>query len=361
MLAAQLGGTGATIGHQLLRHTVHPGPWEWVALTAGPLSLLARRRYPVAVLWVCFAATFAPASSGLASLSLIVAFVIAVIRGHRGAAWAALVLRYVSSVWLIPMAGGSPTYSLDVALGFGGWLVVLVVAAEAIRLRSDRSAQIKASRQIDRRRRESEERLHVAQDLHDVIGHNISLINVQASMGLDLIDRRPEQARAALTAIKQASKEALDELRAVLTTLRSDGAAAPRAPAPGLDRLSELVELTKSAGLRVQLEVIGETEDVPAVVQLAAYRIIQESLTNIARHAGQARATVRVICRDNNLVVEVVDDGCSPRHRALVNGAGSGIAGMRQRATAVGGDFSAGPRQGGGFSVRALLPVRTSR
>jgi signal transduction histidine kinase len=360
VLAVQLGVTAATMGHQLLRHTVDPGPWEWVALTVGPVSLLARRRYPVAVLWICFAATFAPASSGLASLSLVVAFLIAVVGGRRRAAWTALVLRYVSSVWLIPMAGGNPTYSLDAALGFGGWLVVLVVAAEAVRLRSDRANQIRASRQIDRRRRESEERLYVAQDLHDVIGHNISLINVQASMGLDLIDRQPEQARAALGAIKQASKEALDELRAVLMTLRSDGTAAPRAPAPALDRLAELVDLTKSAGLDVQLEVIGDFADVPTAVQLAAYRIIQESLTNIARHAAGARATVRATCRDNTLVVEVLDDGPSHRNRPMVDGTGSGIAGMRQRAIALGGDFSAGPRQNGGFGVRALLPAKTS-
>ena len=121
-----------------------------------------------------------------------------------------------------------------------------------------------------------------------MIGHNISLINVQASMGLDLMDSQPEQARAALSAIKSASKEALEELRTMLTPLRGDDDVAPRSPAPGLDSLPELIELTRAAGLTVEVEVTGTAPPLPAAVQLAAYRIIQESLTNVARHAGRS-------------------------------------------------------------------------
>jgi signal transduction histidine kinase len=191
-----------------------------------------------------------------------------------------------------------------------------------------------------------------------VIGHNISLINVQASMGLDLMDSQPEQARAALSAIKSASKEALEELRAMLTALRHDDDVAPRSPAPGLDRLPELIELTRAAGLTVEAEVIGKAPPLPAAVHLAAYRIIQESLTNVARHAGRARVTVRLTYDDADVHVEIDDDGKAPSGGDSATGTGSGITGMRERAAALGGDLSAGFRQGGGFRVSARLPVR---
>jgi signal transduction histidine kinase len=191
-----------------------------------------------------------------------------------------------------------------------------------------------------------------------VIGHTISLINVQASMGLDLMDSQPEQARAALTAIKSASKEALEELRTMLTTLRHDDDVAPRSPAPGLDRIPELIELTRAAGLTVEVEITGKAPPLPAAVQLAAYRIIQESLTNVTRHAGQVRVTVRVTYDDADVRVEIDDDGPAPSAGASAIGAGSGITGMRERATALGGGLSAGFRHGGGFRVSARIPVR---
>jgi len=255
-----------------------------------------------------------------------------------------------------------------------GWLLAFAIAAEATRIRAERAAATKASRQLDQRRQQSEERLRVARDLHDVIGHNISLINVQASMGLDLMDSQPEQARAALSAIKSASKEALEELRTMLTTLRHDDDA-PRSPAPGLDRLPELIELTRAAGLGVDVEVAGQAPPLPAAVHLAAYRIIQESLTNVARHAGRARVAVRVTYDDAGVHVEIDNDGTAPSDRAPSDrapsdrapsdrapaiGTGSGITGMRERATALGGDLSAGFRPGGGFRVSARLPLKSS-
>jgi signal transduction histidine kinase len=170
------------------------------------------------------------------------------------------------------------------------------------------------------------------------------------------MDTQPEQARAALAAIKSASKAALDELRTMLTTLRHDEA--PRSPAPGLDRLPELIELTRAAGLCVEVETSGTAPPLPAAVQLAAYRIIQESLTNTARHAGPARVTVRVTYGDADVSVEVDDDGRATANRITAIGTGSGITGMRERAIALGGDLSAGFRPGGGFRVAARLPVR---
>jgi signal transduction histidine kinase len=232
-----------------------------------------------------------------------------------------------------------------------------VIAAEAYRFRAERAAATRASRQIDQRREQSEERLRVARDLHDVIGHNISLINVQASMGLDLMDSQPEQARAALSAIKSASKEALEELRTMLTTLRRDDDVAPRSPTRGLDHLPELIELTRAAGLSVEVTVAGKAPPLPAAVQQAAYRIIQESLTNVARHAGQARVTVRVSYDDGDMHVEIDDNGTARHDVAPAIGTGSGITGMRERAAVLGGELSAGFRPGGGFRVSARLPA----
>jgi signal transduction histidine kinase len=143
----------------------------------------------------------------------------------------------------------------------------------------------------------------------------------------------------------------------MLTTLRQDDDSAPRSPAPGLDRLPELIELTRAAGLSVEVEAAGKAPPLPAAVDLAAYRIIQESLTNVARHAGRARVTVRVSYDDADVHVVIDDDGTAPSGGGTAIGTGSGITGMRERAAALGGDLSAGFRHGGGFRVSARLPV----
>lgn len=336
------------------------GPVDWVLLVVGPVALVARRRHPLLVLWVTLAATLGPSGTGLTQLSFLIAFFGAASAGHRYPAWLALAFSFSWAIWLAPLAYGYadrhavPTNDV---LALAGWLLAVATAAEATRIRAERAAATRASRQIDQRRRQSEERLRIARDLHDVIGHNISLINVQASMGLDLIDSQPEQARAALSAIKAASKQSLEELRTMLTPLRGDDDA-PRSPAPGLDRLPELIELTRAAGLSVEVKVAGTAPPLPAAVHVAAYRIIQESLTNVARHAGRARVTVRVIYDDANVHVEVDDDGTAASDGPAAIGTGSGITGMRERATGLGGDLSAGFRPGGGFRVSARLPVR---
>jgi signal transduction histidine kinase len=335
------------------------GPVDWVLLVVGPVALVARRRHPVLVLWVTFATTFAPSGTGLTHVSFLVAFFVAATAGQRYLAWLALALTYVWTIWLAPLAGGYTVPAND-ALGLAGWLLAVAIAAEATRIRGERAAVTRASRQVDQRRQQSDERLRIARDLHDVIGHNISLINVQASMGLDLMDSQPEQARAALSAIKSASKEALEELRTMLTPLRGDYDVAPRSPAPGLDRLPELIEVTRAAGLAVEVEITGTAPPLPAGVQLAAYRIIQESLTNVARHAGRVPVTVRVSYDDADVHVEIDDNGPAPSPGASAIGTGSGITGMRERATALGGDLSAGFRRGGGFRVSARLPVRSA-
>ena len=361
VLVLQVGLTALAEAHH--RHQSRPGVTEWVLLLVGPLALLAWRRHPVMVLWVTFVATVGPDAPRFSYLSLIVAFFLAAISGHRGAAWTVIVVGYVGALWLAPLVWGQSLASLDAALILGGWLAVLVVAAEVVRLRRERVAETRAARQVEERRRASEERLQMARDLHDVIGHNISLMNVQAAVGLDLMDSHPEQARAALAAIKAVSKDALGELRTMLAALRQDGDEAPRSPAPGLDQLDELVGLTQAVGLHVTVETTGPPVALPAAADLTAYRIVQEALTNVTRHAPGAAVRIRIDYRPEAVMVEIVDTGC-PNPRAVAAtydatraGNGTGIAGMRERATALGGGLEAGLRPGGGFRVSARLPL----
>jgi signal transduction histidine kinase len=342
---------------------LQPGPGGWALLVVGPLALVVRRRHPVAALSVAFAATLGPPGTTTGFLSLIVAFFVAATSGHRRAAWASIAAGFVWSVWLAPLVYQQKAASASFALALGAWLVVLVVVAEAVRMARERRAERQSARELEARRLASEERLRMARDLHDMIGHNISLISIQAGVGLDLMEDQPEQARAALVAIKAVSKEALGELRAMLNALRRDDDDVPRSPAPGLDRLDELVQLTRAAGLSVTTEVVGMPHPLPASVDLAGYRIVQESLTNVARHAPGATATVRIAYKEGAVVVEVVDDGgpsvgnAGPSTGNCGTGTGSGIAGMKERARALGGDLVTRPRPHGGFEVRARLPL----
>jgi signal transduction histidine kinase len=202
----------------------------------------------------------------------------------------------------------------------------------------------------------AEERLRIARDLHDVIAHGIATIHMQSSVALHVLDRQPEQAEPALSAVKQLSKQTLSELRATLDVLRADEGEAPLAPTPGLDQLTSLVDVTRRAGLPVDVRVIGDPVALPTAVDVAAYRIVQESLTNVMRHAGgAARATVTVAHGADAVEVEVVDDGLGAAS-ARSGPAGHGIVGMGERAATVGGTVVAGARPGGGFRVHARLP-----
>jgi signal transduction histidine kinase len=244
--------------------------------------------------------------------------------------------------------------------------VLMLSVAELIRIRSQRAAALARSREEELLRRASEERIRMARDLHDVVAHNISVINVQANTALHLMDRQPERARSALTTINDVSRQALIELRSVLGVLRDVDAhgvaeSAPRAPTPGLARLGDLVDHAAAAGLAVPVEEEGQPVTLPADVDVAAYRIIQEALTNSARHSGGATAMVRLGYAGDALRVEVEDDGTSRptgRPAARAEGSGHGIAGMTERAAALGGTLEAGPRPEGGFLVRAWLPFR---
>jgi signal transduction histidine kinase len=242
-----------------------------------------------------------------------------------------------------------------------------VLVGDAVRARrlsvvalEERARALEAGREEEARRRVAEERVRIARDVHDVVAHSLASISIQAGMGAHLLDRRPEDARAALEAIKQASREALTELRATLDVLRDPGAA-PRSPTPtaGLAQLPALLASVEQAGVAVRSITAGEGPPLDPAVDAAAYRIVQESLTNVMRHAGPCRVEVRATHSPADLCVEVVDDGAGSAGAPAPGtpGSGHGITGMGERAALVGGRVTAGPRgDGPGFRVRAVLP-----
>lgn len=359
--------------HQAGHRPFDAGAAALVAGSAGVLAL--RRRYPVAVLVLVFAITLSYFVLGYADgpiwLALLVAYYTATTCGHRLAAAITVVAGFGIFPWLDYLLRNGPMPSMAglaavanaantaglAALAAG--LVVVLGAGEAVRIRRERAAAAARIREEEARRRASEERLRIARELHDSLGHYLSLISVQSGVALNLNQQLPEQARASLTAVKQASKEALGELRSVLDILRQDGDSAPRSPAPALARLSELVAQASAPGLEVRAEIEGGVRPLPFGVDAAGYRIVQEALTNVTRHAGPGTATVRVAYGEEDLTVQVDDDGRGPAGQQ--QDSGNGITGMRERVAALGGKFYAGPRPGGGFRVRAQLPVNGAR
>ena len=361
-------GTTLTARHQ------HPDrdldALGYVLLLAGAASLLGRRRWPRAVLALTFAATFAYLWLGYPGgplwLPLIIAFATAVVRGHRVAAYATIVLGFVCATWVDSAIRRDAGPSIGAVLGIAAWLLTLAAISELIRYRGElrRAARQQAleARRTElesARRRASEERLDIARELHDVLAHSISMINVQAGVALELMDERPEQARASLATIKQASKDALVEVQAVLGALRQVGERVATAPAPSVADLDRLASGARAAGLAVHIRTEGEPRTLPTGTDLAAYRILQESLTNVVRHADAATVTVTVGYLVDQLTLEVADDG-RPSGGAP-GGGGSGIAGMRARAEALGGELHADRMLTGGFRVRARLPLRDGR
>jgi signal transduction histidine kinase len=357
--AIQVGATaGAAHDQSATERPYEPLAWGLLVLSAA--GLLLRRRSPEAALvatavpvWVYLALGY---SGGPVYLAVIGALIGAIVRGHRVSTWVALAAGYPMFVWVAPLVAGQPPPSPAAAVGVAAWLVAFAVIVELVKTRRERATEFRRTRAEESRRRAGEQRMAIARELHDVLAHHISLISVQAGVALHLMDEQPEQARTALTAIRQASRESLGELRSVLELLRHGEDGAPRAPAPGLEALDALVERTSAAGLPVTVEVTGTARPLPAAVGLAAYRIVQEALTNVTRHAGRpATATVRLGYAPDQLTVEVTDDGPGAED---TTGTGSGLLGMAERAAALGGQLDAAPRPDGGFRVTARLPVR---
>ncbi|HTZ91245.1 MAG TPA: histidine kinase [Streptosporangiaceae bacterium] len=353
--AVQLGATDAAWSWH---HSQSAPNWAgYLLLAVAGLVLIFRRQFPVAVLAVSLAATLlagAVGHAGMIWLALIVAFVSAVVAGKRLAAVISLVIGYAATCWPLWQIGMDGHTSVPVALGIAAWLLVLLAVAEFVRFRRQHAAELARNRADQLRRQASEERMRIARDLHDVVAHNISVINVQANTALHLMDRQPERAREALTAIHDVSRQALTELRSVLGVLRSDDDAAPRAPSPGLGQLDDLLSTARRAGVEPRLRLRGEERQLPAGVDAAAYRIVQEALTNAARHSASSAADVLVSYEEDGVLVQVDDAG--PARSSGAAEPGNGITGMTERARALGGRLSAGRRSDGGFRVVAWLP-----
>ncbi|MEV2242525.1 sensor histidine kinase [Micromonospora sp. NPDC049891] len=356
---AVLTALGQPVGTAIIAGWQHAsvGIIGYALLVFSGLALADRHRSPRRNFLIVVAATLAyhllDRPVGVTLLAPMIGAAAVMAAGHR---WLVAVASAGAYATWVLVSGATLRQALAaLALIAGAGLVTEFGSLVAARV-NDGIAEQRRLFEERQRRRASEQRLLIAAELHDVLGHHLSLINVRAGVGLHLMDRDPEQARAALDAIAQSSAEALREVQTVLNTLYPTGEAAPRAPTPGLDRLAEL---TEAAALSTRTVIDGTARPLPAAVDRAAYRIVQEALTNIRRHAGTgAAATVTIGYRPDSLVVEVDDDGGGVRHPGPAP-AGNGITGMRERAAALGGELTAGPTPDstGGWRVRATLPL----
>jgi signal transduction histidine kinase len=230
-----------------------------------------------------------------------------------------------------------------------------VAAGDSLRARREASERAADLREEETLRRFTDERLRIAHEIHDVVAHGMTAINVQAGVAAHLLERDPDQAHRALRDIKRVSGEALTELRSTLAALRDPSDSAPLAPAGGVGDLDRLLDGVRAAGVAIELDV-RDVAPLPAAVDHASYRIVQEAVTNIARHSGATQARVSIARHDGALLVEIADDGRGAGPGGS-DGPGNGLQGMRERARALGGTLEAGDAPGGGFTVRARMPM----
>ena len=271
---------------------------------------------------------------------------------RRRSLWTGLAVVPCVFVSVLPFADDSAELFGVVVRNLALCLLAIAVG-DVARSRRQAVERAVAQREEEARRRLGEERLRIARDIHDVVAHAMVAINVQAGVAAHLIDREPEQAHSALRAIKATSGEALADLRATLGVLRGDDGEAPVRPAAGLGDLDELAAALRAAGVRVDLDV-EDVGDVPAAVHAAGYRIVQEALTNVLRHAGASSVRVSAARDGGEVRLEVADDGTGA---GAGGGSGNGLRGMRERAAALNGTLESGPAERGGWRVLARLPA----
>ena len=327
----------------------------------GPIALIGARRSPgpvVAVVGIAASADLLLADNIDGPPYIAFAFAIgsAIVRGARIWAWISIGVTWLGSIVLSTLfeLGWQPWRIAGITIG----ILLVVGAAESVRNRGERLERYRATLATRRQTEVQAERVRIARELHDVLAHSLSQINVQAGVGLHLMDKQPEKAAAALASIKETSKTALDEVRSVLGVLRAEGGAdpsAPLVPEPDLARVAGLVASVGSQGIDVSLD--NRLDAVPQAVQLAIYRIVQESLTNVVRHAGAASARVVLDEPDGAYRVTVTDDGGGVVAHSERSG-GRGLLGMHERAELLGGTLDAGPLPGGGFRVTATIPKK---
>jgi signal transduction histidine kinase len=338
-------------------------------IVAASAALVFRRRWPVAVLAVVsFAAitihSLSYSDAGLPFAVGLALYTLATICDRR-----ITVISTAALLVVTPIAFWSSGTAQDSG-SIVGTLAVIALAAMWGDRKKVRDAYLeqRALREAEKEREHTEaarravadERLRIARELHDVVAHAMSVVAVQSGVGAHIIDSRPDAAKRILETISETSRESLTEMRSLLDVLRENPApdADELSPAPGLERLPDLVERVTEAGVPVEVKITGERTLVPAGVDLAAYRIAQEALTNIIKHAGPARAGVQVRYESNAVYLEIVDDGRGAAS-AAGNGegrtSGHGLVGMGERAALYNGELQAGPRPGGGYRVAATL------
>ncbi|MFC9959078.1 sensor histidine kinase [Streptomyces nigra] len=344
-----------------------PDALSLLLMTLGAAALVLRRRAPITVLAVTGGLSLVEFATGdpraPVAMAAVVALYTVASTTDRSTTWRIGLLTVTVLTGSAMLAGPLPWYSQE-NLAIFAWTGIGATAGDAVRSRRavvtairERAERAERTREEEARRRVAEERLRIARDLHDVVAHHIALVNVQAGVAAHVMDKRPDQAKEALAHVREASRSALDELRATVGLLRQSGdPEAPTEPAPGLDRLDELAGTFRNAGLRVDVARADQDTTLPAAVGLAAYRVIQEALTNVQKHAGPgARAEVSVVRVGPNIEVTVLDDGSGQDDGTA--GGGHGLLGMRERVSALRGTLTTGPRYGGGFRVHAILPV----
>jgi signal transduction histidine kinase len=368
-------GTAALFGCATISPlTKDPGslsPTEYAVAAVTYISFVA-----IAIAaWPAWLLVAAPAAGGFISLAagarldligpvLLVALLVFSLRSELTPAIIATVAA-VGVVGVGDLLFDLPAKARPSDLGVIPALAVVATAGQAVRVRRGQKAMVEEKREHEAWLRIHQERLRIARDLHDAVGHQVALISVQSGAMGYLLDTDLDKARESLAHIQRASGAALEELRLAVGLLRQPGDNEPTEPASGLGRLDELIGSFAATGLNVTCHVTGQARPLPEAVDLTAYRVIQESLTNTAKHAAGASASVRLAFRPGVLALAVEDDGPGASGAGAVdegrlagNGhAGHGLIGMRERAAAVGGWVSAGPRGDGGFQVRAELPL----
>jgi signal transduction histidine kinase len=323
---------------------------------AQVLPLAVRRPYPGTVLSVVTAAWIvqALAFTSLPPIATVVAIytVGANLDRRRAASWAAAA---TAATEVTALGLGRYDQSLSYLLLFvAAWVIGdnLGTRRAYTSALEERAERLEREREAEAGRARAEEQARIARELHDVIAHNVSVMVVQAAAANDVFETRPERAREALEAIESTGRSALAELRRLLGVVRGDGA--EYAPQPGLDGLDGLVAQVRAAGLAVSVSVEGARRPLPAGIDLSAYRVVQEALTNTLKHAHASRADVALRYGENTLDVEVHDDGTGNGNGG---GSGSGLIGMRERVVAFGGSLATGPGSAGGFAVSARFPL----
>jgi len=332
--------------------------WGWALVAVQIVPLVWRRQWPLGVLFVSGMASLAFGGANLPDPAIpftlaLALYTVAAYRCRPVSVPVALSVMVVAGLsFVFDRQADVADLAVNYLVGIGAWVV-----GDSTRSQRERTAWLAQRQHDEARRAAAEERVRIARDLHDVVAHHISVIVVQAEAAQEVLASHPERAEGAMATVADTARTALGELRRMLGLLRSDPG---RAPQPDLAAVDDLVASVRGAGLAVDVRTTGAARPVDGVVGVTAYRIVQEALTNVLRHAEARRACVDLVFEDDALVVRVADDGRGPAAAGTGGpdgGEGHGLVGMRERVAVLGGRLDAGPASGGGFALEARLPL----